>query len=204
MLQKVYQRSSINLLIFSCAIFLLIWMNFTDGINTFGVKSTYLDAASIFFLLGLTKIIDMGTGVNAQIIATSTWWKFELISGVILLIFMLPLTYILTYKYGLIGPAIATLISITIYNTIRIVFLWKKFKLFPLTLQSLYTLLLAAACYGICHFTFVNTHGLTGIAIRSIVFIILFAAGAIYMKLSPDINPVMQTIKKRLGLKKAD
>ncbi len=72
LLQKVYQRSSINQLVFACAIFLLIWMNFNDGIKTFGVKASYLDAASIFFLLGITKIIDMGTGVNAQIIATST------------------------------------------------------------------------------------------------------------------------------------
>ena len=93
LLQKVYQRSSINQLVFACAIFLLIWMNFSDGIKTFGVKSTYLDASSIFFLLGITKIIDMGTGVNAQIIATSTYWRFELLSGVILLSVMLPLTY---------------------------------------------------------------------------------------------------------------
>ena len=52
---------------------------------------------------------------------------------------------------ALIGPAIATLVSITIYNIIRIVFLWKKFKLFPFTIQSLYTILLAAACYSICY-----------------------------------------------------
>ena len=202
LLQKIYQRSSINLLIFACAIFLLIWMNLTDGINTFGLKSSYLDAAWIFFLLGLTKIIDMGTGVNAQIIATSTYWKFELMSGVILLIVMLPLTYILTKQYGLIGPAVATLISITIYNIIRIIFLWKKFRLFPLTIHSLYTILLAAACYAICHFTFINIHGIPGMFFRSISFLLLYAAGVVYMKLSPDIQPVMQTIKKRLGFKK--
>ena len=101
LLQKVYQRSSINLLIFACAIFLLIWMNFADAITTFGVKSSYLNAAWIFFLLGLTKIIDLGTGVNAQIIATSTYWKFELISGVMLLTVMLPLTYILPNNMAL-------------------------------------------------------------------------------------------------------
>ena len=202
LLQKVYQRSSINQLIFACAIFLLIWMNFTDGINTFGVKATYLDAGWVFFILGLTKIVDMGTGVNTQIIATSTYWKFELISGVILLLLMLPLTYILTKQYGIIGPAIATLISITIYNIIRILFLWKKFKLFPLTIHSLYTVLLAAACYGICYFSFKDMHGLMGMLIRSATFILLYATGAIYMKLSPDIQPVIQTIQKRLGLKK--
>jgi O-antigen/teichoic acid export membrane protein len=202
LLQKVYQRSSINQLIFACAIFLLIWMNFKDAINTFGVKPSYLDAAWIFFLLGLTKIIDMGTGVNAQIIATSTYWKFELISGVILLTLMLPLTYILTRQYGIIGPAISTLISISVYNIIRIIFLWRKFKLFPLTIQSLYTLLLAAGSYMLCFFLFRNMHGLAGMFLRSALFVLLYAAGVIYMKLSPDIKPVLETIRKRLKGKK--
>ncbi|MBC7873774.1 MAG: lipopolysaccharide biosynthesis protein [Ferruginibacter sp.] len=202
LLQKVYQRSSINLLIFACGIFLLIWMNFSDGITAFGVKSFYLNAEWIFFLLGLTKIIDLGTGVNAQIIATSTYWKFELVSGIILLTVMLPLTYVLTKEYGLIGPAIAMLVSISIYNSIRIIFLWKKFRLFPLTIESLYTILLAGACYGICHFVFINLHGLPGIFFRSILFIMLYGAGIVYLKLSPDIQPVILTIKKRLGIKK--
>ena len=201
LLQKVYQRSSINLLIFACGIFLLIWLSFTDVIITFGVKPSYLDAAWIFFLLGLTKIIDMGTGVNAQIIGTSTYWRFELISGVILLSVMLPLTYILTKQYGLIGPAIAALVSISVYNIIRIIFLWKKFRLFPLTMQSLYTLLLAGSCYAVCYFAFKEMHGFTGMFVRSIVFIALYATGVISMKLSPDIQPVVLTIKKRLGIK---
>jgi O-antigen/teichoic acid export membrane protein len=200
LLQKVYQRSSINQLIFACAIFLLIWLNFTDGIITFGIKPSYLDGSWVFFLLGLTKIVDMGTGVNSQIIATSTSWKFELISGIILIVIMLPLTYILAKQYDIIGPAIGSLVSITIYNIIRIIFLWKKFRLFPFTNHTIQTLLLAAACYFICHFAFRNMHGLAGMTIRSSVFIILYAAGAIYLKLSPDIQPVLQTIKKRLGI----
>jgi O-antigen/teichoic acid export membrane protein len=204
LLQKVYQRSSINQLIFACGIFLLIWLNFTDGIITFGVKPSYLDAASIFFILGITKIIDMGTGVNSQIIGTSTYWRFELISGIILLSVMLPLTYLLTKQYGLIGPAIATLVSISIYNIIRIIFLWKKFSLFPLTIQSLYTIILAGACYAVCYFAFKDLHGFTGLVIRSSVFTGIYATGVISLKLSPDIQPVVQTIKKRLGIKQSD
>ncbi len=129
------------------------------------------------------------------------YWRFELFSGVILLSIMLPLTYFLTKEYGLIGPAIATVVSITIYNIIRIVFLWRKFKLFPFTIQSLYTLLLAAACYGISYFPFRDIHGFTGMIGRSLTFILLYALGVIYMKISPDINPVLQTIKKRMGIK---
>ncbi|NOT51189.1 MAG: lipopolysaccharide biosynthesis protein [Chitinophagaceae bacterium] len=201
MLQKVYQRSSINQLLFACAIFLLIWLNFTDAVITFGLKPDYLDAAPVFFILGISVIIDMGTGVNAQIISTSVFWRFELISGVILIAIMLPLTYILTVQLGIIGPAYGTLISMAIYNSIRIIFLRNKFNLFPLTIQSLYTVLLAAACYGICYFACRDMSGIAGMLVRSIAFILLYGLGAVFMKLSPDIQPVLQAIKKRLRIK---
>lgn len=200
LIQKIYTRSSINQLVFACALFLLIWLNFEDGINTFQLKPAYLQAGWLFFLLGLTKIIDMGTGLNAQIIATSVYWKFELISGVILLSLMLPLTYIFTVNYGLIGPAIATLISVTVYNIIRILFLWKKFQLFPFTIKTIYTILLAAFAYFVTYFTFRDMTGISAIALRSIAFVLIYAAGTLTLKLSPDILPVLNSVKKRIGL----
>lgn len=202
LIQRIYQRSSINQLIFSCGLFLLIILNFTDAVNSFQLKGTYLDAYYVLILLGLTKIVDMGTGVNAQIIATSTYWRFEMLSGVVLLLIMLPLSYILTKRFDIIGTGAANLISISIYNIIRIIFLWRKFKLFPLTIQSLYTILFAAACYGVCYFIFINIHGLAGLFLRSIAFIILYVIGVAYLNLSPDVKPVMQTIMKRAGLNK--
>jgi O-antigen/teichoic acid export membrane protein len=204
LLQKIYQRSSINLLIFSFGIFILIALNYTEAIRTFNLKDAYLLGFSAFIFLGLTTVIELGTGVNAQIIGTSTYWTFELFSGIILLVVMLPLTYILAKQYDIIGPAIANLISITIYNIVRIIFLWKKFKLFPFTVQSVYTLLLAAVCFATCYFLFLNMHGFGGLVLRSLTFIILYAAGVIYFRLSPDTEPVLQTISKRLGLRNND
>jgi hypothetical protein len=189
-------------LIFACGLFALIILNFTDAVNTFQLKGTYLDAYYVVIFLGLAKIVDMGTGLNSQIIATSTFWRFEMISGVILLSVMMPLSYYMTKQFDIVGAGIANLISITIYNGIRIIFLWKKFRLFPFTLPSLYTVLLAGTCYAICYFTFINIHGFPGLVLRSIAFILLFAAGGTYMKLSPDMQPVIATIKRRMGLKK--
>ena len=200
LLQKIYQRSSINLLLFSCGIFLLIALNYREAVLTFGLKKDYLLGFSAFILLGLTRVVDLGTGVNAQIIGTSTSWRFELISGVILLTFMLPLTIILARRYDIVGPALANLISITIYNIVRIAFLWKKFRLFPFTIQSIYTILIAAACYVICHFAFLQVHGFWGLVIRSIAFITLYGTASIYFRLSPDITPVINSIRKRLRI----
>lgn len=199
-LQKIYQRSSINLLLFAAGIFALITLNYKEAIHTFGLKDAYLAGFSAFVLLGLTRVIDLGTGLNAQIIATSNYWRFDLVSGVILLALMLPLTYILTKQYDIIGPAVANLVSITIYNIIRIAFLWKKFRLQPFTSASLYTIIAALCSFLICYFSFNHIHGFTGLFLRTAIFMVLYGGSVFYFKLSPDVEPVWQSIKKRIGI----
>jgi hypothetical protein len=179
-------------------------LNYSEAIQTFGLREDYLMGFNAFLLLGLTRIVDLGTGLNSQIIGTSNYWKFELISGGVLLIVMLPLTIILTRQYGILGPAIANLISITIYNMIRITFLWVKFRLFPFTMQSLYTVLMGLAVFFVCYYLFRNIHGIAGIMLRSIAFIAVYAGSVIYFKLTPDILPVMHTVRKKLGWGKRD
>jgi len=200
-INRIYQRSSINQLIFGLAIFLLIWLNFTDGVLTLHLKQGYLDARIVFLYIGLTKVIDMGTGLNSQIIGTSTYWKVEILSGVILLLLTLPLNYLLTKQLNELGPAIANLFAIIVYNGIRYFFLLKKFKLQPFTLQTVYSLLLAAGCYAICFLLFNSHQGFGWIILRSGVFVLLYATGVLYLKLSPDVLPVWNTIKTRLKLK---
>jgi O-antigen/teichoic acid export membrane protein len=112
---------------------------------------------------------------------------------------MLPLNYLLTVKYGIVGPGIANLISITIYNAIRIYFLWKKYKLFPFTIQSFYTILLAGISFITCFFIFKNMNGLMGMTFRSIAFILIYSTGVYFLNLSPDVKPVLLTIRKRIG-----
>lgn len=140
----------------------------------------------------------MGTGLNSQIIATSTYWRFEFFTGIILLSLALPLNYILTKNMGVIGPAVSNLIAFTIYNSIRCAFLWKKVKMQPFTMKSLLTVLLGIGCYAICYYTFRNYSGLGWIIARSITFITLFASGVILLKLTPDIFHVFNTVRRKI------
>jgi O-antigen/teichoic acid export membrane protein len=190
------------MLVFAVAVFSLIWLNFTDGVFTFKLQNQYLDARWVFFFIGLMKIIDMGSGVNAQIIGTSTFWRFEFFTGIILIAITLPLNYYLTKKMGIIGPAIANLISFTIYNAIRYFFLLKKFKLQPFTKETIYTILLGVASFYITHFLFNNQQGFSWLVVRSLCFIGLYGSGTLLLKLSPDIMPVWQTLLKKIGIKK--
>ena len=200
---RIYRQSAINQLIFSVAIFCLIWLNFADGVFTFHMQKGYIDAKWVFFFIGLMRIIDMGTGVNSQIIGTSTKWKFEFFTGIILLLLTLPLNYILTkFYYGIMGPAIANLFTFTIYNALRYGFLKKRFNLQPFTRHTLYTIFLGIFCYFACYFLFNNLHGFTGLFVRSFCFLLLFAAGTLMLQLSSDVIPVWNTLIKKAGIKR--
>lgn len=198
----IYQRSGINLLIASLGIFLLIWLSYVDAVNTFGLKPEYLQSQWIFFFLGMAKIVDLGTGVNAQIIGTSAFWRFEFLSGMILLSLAIPLNYLMVKNIGMIGAAYSNLISFTIYNVIRIFFLKRKFNMHPFSRKTFYSISLAFSCFALCYFTLRGLHGFTGILIKSVAFITLYGGGIIFFNLTPDAVPVFQNIRKRMGLGK--
>jgi len=201
-IDRIYRHSSINQLIFAMGMFVLIWINFTDGVFTFHLQKAYLEARYVFLFLGLMRIIDMGTGVNSQIIVTSTLWRFEFFTGVILLALSIPLNYILTKQLGVVGPAIATFVAMAVYNSIRYFFLLKKFKMQPFTANTFYVMLLALVDYLICHSLFNQYHGFVWILYRSSLFIAIYLGAVIYFDLSPDMAGVLATVRKRLGGKK--
>ena len=202
---RIYKQSSINQLIFAVGMFALIWLNFSDGVFTFHLQDGYLNARWIFFFIGLMRIVDMGTGVNAQIIATSTLWKFEFYTGVTLLLFTLPLNYILTkYYYGAVGPAIANLFTFTIYNAFRFWYLKKKFNMQPFTKASFYAILLGIVAFYICYSLFNQYTGFWWLVIRSSCFLVIYISGTLWLKLSSDIIPVWKSLQKKAGIKKGD
>jgi O-antigen/teichoic acid export membrane protein len=193
----IYQRSGINLLIASLGIFLVVWLNYYDAVTTFGLKPEYLQSQWIFFFLGMARVIDLGTGVNSQIIGTSVFWRFELFSGIILFLLITPLSYLLVKHFGIIGAGYSNVISFTVYNFIRIIFLQRKFKMHPFSYKTLYAIIIAIICFYVCYYTFINFHGLFGMLLKSSVFIALYVGAIIYFDLTPDALPVIDSIKKR-------
>ncbi len=193
----IYQRSGINLLIASLGIFLVVWLNYIDAVKTFGLKTDYLQSQWIFFFLGIARIIDLGTGVNAQIIGTSIFWRFDLVSGIILFVLITPLSYILVKHFGIVGAGYSYIISFTVYNVIRIIFLQRKFKMHPFSYKTLYSIIISIVCFYVCYFSFRNFHGFFAMVLKSSIFIALYAGAIIYFNLTPDVIPVWDSIKNR-------
>ena len=201
-IDRIYKRSSINLLTFSLLIFFCVWLNFNDGIFFLGINPEYLQGKNVFLILGIVTIIEMGTGVNGQIIGTSSFWRFELWTSILLTALIIPLSYFLTVKYGILGPAIANLISFSLYNFIRFWFLWSKFNMQPFSQKTIEVILISIIDFIICHYVFMNMHGILGISMRLALFITIFIVSIYFRDISPDFKPILNTIINRINIKK--
>lgn len=197
-IQRIYSRSSINLLIISLFLFFNIWINIDDIYVFLNLGTAFESGKLVVLLLGIKCIIDLGTGVNSQMLYTSPSWRFEFLSGVVLLFLSVPLNYFLVKSYGINGAAFATLFSITIYNIIRLVFIYKKYKMQPFSKYSLYAILVAVALFAVLQFSLHSLGGFWGMATRSLLFSVLFLAIVIKYRFTPDIAPVTASIKERL------
>ncbi|MEQ1798498.1 MAG: polysaccharide biosynthesis C-terminal domain-containing protein [Lacibacter sp.] len=196
-IDRIYKRSSINLLLAALFIFGGIWLNIGDAFRLLNIQSEYTTGVTVIFILGISRLIDAGTGVNAQIIGTSIQWRFEFMTGVILLLLILPLNYILIKKIGIEGSAYANLISFSIYNAIRYGFLWKRYNLQPFSSKTLFSILLGVTAYFISYLLFKEMTGWAGVFLRSTLFTIIFFAGIFVLKLTPDAMQLVEVAKKR-------
>lgn len=199
---RIYHRSAINQLIFSLGLFGIILINYRDGIHLFGLNPTYLAGEGVFVLIGLARVVDLGTGVNAQVIGTSVYWRIDLYTGVGLMLLTIPLNFILAKEMGIIGPAIADLITFSLYNGIRWFFLYWKYGLQPFDWKSGVAILLAAGALLVCECLFGRYHSLVWMIIQSVIFLLIYGGGVLALRLSEDVLPVWQTLKKRLGFVK--
>ncbi|HJU45397.1 MAG TPA: lipopolysaccharide biosynthesis protein [Chitinophagaceae bacterium] len=196
-IQRIYKRSSINLLAFALFIFICVLLNFDNAILFFNIDPAYLQGKWVFILLGLVTIVEMGTGVNGQIIGTSTYWRFELWTSLLLTSLIIPLSYFLTVKYGIIGPAMANLVSFTAYNAIRTWYLWKKYRMQPFSKKTLEIVVIAAAAYWLVHTVSQGNSGLITMILSTAAFTIIYAGLLYYRNISPDVKPVVNSVLKR-------
>jgi len=201
---NVYTKSSINLLIFSSFIFCLIWLNLDDALHFLQLPEIYHEGKQLILLMGITKIIELGTGLNSQIISTSSRWRFELQSHIVLLILTLPTNYFLVRSHGIMGAGWAQLISLSIYNFIRYIFLLKNYNLQPFSMKTVYSLMLTFASYFLVNWLINTGSPLANIILRTALFVPIYGAVVIWLNLSEDITFLyrkgLRIVKGKLGM----
>jgi O-antigen/teichoic acid export membrane protein len=196
-ISNIYTRSVANLLIIGLSMFCLILLNIQNLAIFLG--KNYHGIEKVVFFLGIGKLIDLGTGANTQIIATSNYWKVDFTTNVIYTLVSLPLNYILISHYGLMGAGYSTMIALSFYNIMRFGFLWYKFGLQPYTGKDILAVLYAAIAALASYYMPKASNIYTDTLLRTAVFCGLFFPAVYFTGISSEVN---QLIKKYVVLLK--
>ena len=198
-ISNIYTKSVSNLLVIGLGLFGLIWLNIHNLAGYLGKDFAGIEAIVLF--MGVGKLIDLGTGANSQIIATSSYWKVDFTTNVIYTLIALPLNYILIDHYGLMGAAYAFLISLAVFNSMRFGFLWIKFGFQPYTFKSLLAILIAAICCLITYYIPKVPSVIADTVVRSITFLFLFLPSMYFATISEEINQIIRNFLKTISFR---
>jgi O-antigen/teichoic acid export membrane protein len=195
-LQSVYRKSCINLLVAGIGLGGLIIVN-VHNIERF-FPPAYAAMVVPIVILVVSRWVNLGTGLNAVIIQLSSYWRFDFASTLVYSFIGIPLNYLLITHYGMIGAAIANLIAMVIYNSIRFAFLWIKFGLQPFTLQNLAVLLAGMALIAGVYFIPAMDNLFVDGILRSGLFVALFGFIVIHFRLSDEIMQLWEKWSRKL------
>jgi len=145
-------------------------------------------------------VVELGTGVNAQIIATSRYWRVDLLSTVFLLLMLIPLNYLLIKKFGINGVALGTLIAYVLFNVVRFTFIWVKFKMQPFNWRTLLAIGILFVNYLIAHYLVRVSNPFMEALLQSVVYVGLTAILLIAFKVSEDVDRLYRMVLQKLKI----
>lgn len=202
-IQSIYRKSSVNMNVIGCFLFLLICINIQHIFSLIG--KGYDSGINIAIFMGIAYLIDVSFGINNEIISTSKYWKFNFFTHLLLLIIMLPLNYYFIKMFGVVGSAYALIVSFSIYNITRMLFLYFKFRMNPFTISLFFLtiyvmIILVLFSYFTKNMVPSDRIEIIGfVAIKSIIGSILFIVPVLYFKISDEVNDIWKNIRNRIA-----
>jgi O-antigen/teichoic acid export membrane protein len=183
-ISTLYKKSSLILLFTGAFIFSAIWVNIEDMFSMMPKSDIYKQGKYVVLFIGISKVIDMVASINTEIISVSKFYVFNFISLVLLVVLAVITNSLLIPLYEANGAAIATLISIALYNSVKMFYLYRKLNIHPFTAKEV--LIIIAMLFFIflpemLKSTFENIF--VGVAIKTFVVVVVFAIIAYLLKM---------------------
>ena len=200
-LEKLYKSVSINLLVAGLLLFGCIWISIDSLFQFLPNGQELLAGKWVFLFVGLSRVVEMGTGLNNYMVYYSQYYRYSLVSLGVLAVANIVLSIWLIPIMGISGAALATLLSITGYNAVSLWLVWLKFELFPFTTATLKAIGLALLAYLVCSFIPVSGYHLFDMVLRSGFFALIFGVLVLRLRISEDLNGLEKMVLGKIKRK---
>ncbi|WP_128331363.1 lipopolysaccharide biosynthesis protein [Apibacter sp. HY039] len=162
------------------------------------------EAKSIIYILGIATLFDISTGFNSQIITYSRYYRFNIYAMLLLAVLTISSNwiFIVYFNLGIEGVAMATAISLTIYNIIKLIFNYRIFKIQPFTRVYLYILITGISAVILAWSIPDTSNNLINLLLKPLVVIIIFLIINLWLKFFPFKEIFSTNLKSFLSGKK--
>lgn len=186
-LDRFHKKTSLTLFFLGAVLFSCILVGFPYLTNFIKNGDQLRQAEPVVWILGFAMLFDLATGFNGHIISLSKYYRFN----IVIMLFLAITTIVLNYLFltrthlGIIGIAMATGISLTLFNMIKIYFNYVKFKVFPLTIEMMYILIISTLGIAIAIILPETKHNFLNFIYKPVfVLLVIFGANH-FMKIFP-------------------
>lgn len=195
-LNKLYKKTSINLQMVGGFVMLCIFVNINQLYEL--VPKEYAGGIIVVFMIGLSKYFDLILGNNNAIIFNSKYYRMVLFLGLMLVFLTVILNMFFIPRYGIIGSAFATLLSITLYSLAKLIFVVKRMHLYPFTNKTVHSMGITLVLFLLFYFWQFPFHPIVSIGMKSVLVTILYIYINYKFVISTQINQVIDDLLKRL------
>ncbi len=185
-IEMLYHRSASIQLVVSAFILLGLWTN-ADALFSF-LQPEYSIGKPVMFILGISHVLSLSTGLSAGIISTSRSYWFDAVAGATYLVLNVLLDYLFLLWWGMVGAAWSTFASVVIVVGWRVIFLYRKFGLWPFDGITLRALAVITAVTGA--FWFLPHYGtpIVDIAWRSLLLTAIYWSVVHVLGIAPELG----------------
>lgn len=197
-LNDLYKKASITLQVIGGLIMLGILTNIHQVYALLPEK--YSGGVAVVFIISISKFFDLMLGNNNSIIFNSKYYRTVLLLGVCLVVLTVSLNMYFIPNFGIEGAALATLLSIGLYSLAKLLFVVIKMDLFPFTKNTLLSLGIIGLTFMVFYFWNFPFHPIINIILKSVLLSFFYLVLNYKLKISVDINDVIEKILKRIHI----
>jgi len=201
--KNLYKKTAINQLVIGGLIFIGIWINIDQIIAILiEISQESFDYSSIkyvVFFLGLAKLFHIASGINGGIIMTSKYYLFGTYITISLIFITLFTNWIFIPIYGIVGAALATAISLLLFNLVSFLFLLVKFKMQPFTMKTFLTVIIGFSAFFLTELLPEIESPILSVFLQSTVVLCIYIPLIVVFKISEDINALAHKVSIKIG-----
>jgi len=189
--ENLYKKSSINLLVAGGLLFLLINLNVKD-LYILIDKPQFSVGVLIVLLISISELYKLALGTNGAILTNSKYYKMFFYFSVGMAVSVIFLNKWLIGMLGIDGAALATLIVVFVFSTIKIIYIQNKLNMQPFTFKTIIVLLLVFILFFGFYFWNFSFHPLLNILLKTVLLSFIYLLTVVKLNVSQDITMLIR------------